>query len=293
MNLWTIGFSTGCFFHRHILDVLEEIRDSGFDAIEVCSFPKHLDYHNREDVARAGARLQALGLRPVSFHAPFADRIDITALEPAARAEAVHELVTACEAASVMGVENVVLHPGPERAGRPPETEFLERMRNAAESLNTVAARCSKLGVHLLLENMLPHLLFGHINDMLYLLGSIHTREVSTCLDTGHAFLGRELELVIHKLSGHLHLVHVNDNHGDRDEHLPPGEGSIDWRWVLQELKRYHFAGTLILELSSRPGESVYDMLGRASRARDYLLELMRQMDRPGGNPDAGSLPET
>jgi sugar phosphate isomerase/epimerase len=131
------------------------------------------------------------------------------------------------------------------------------------------------------LENMLPHLLFGHINDMMYLLGSIRTCDVGACLDTGHAFLARELATVIHKLSGHLHMVHVNDNRGDRDDHLPPGEGHIDWSWVLQELRRHQFEGTLILELSSRPNEEVPDMLGRARRAREYLENIMRGMDGP------------
>lgn len=275
MKPWTIGLSTGCFYSRPILSVLDEIRASGFDSIEVCSFPAHLDYHNRDDVARAGEKIRALGMRPVSFHAPFADRIDITAFDPGAREAAVDELLVACEAAATMGVENLVLHPGPERAGRPPEEEFLARMRNATESLNTVAARCGERGVHLLLENMLPHLLFGHINDMLYLLGSIHDREVGACLDTGHANLSRELGMVIHKLSGHLHLIHVNDNRGDRDDHLPPGEGHIDWPWLMSELKRCHFGGTLILELSSYENESVTDMLGRARRARDFLNGLM------------------
>ena len=279
MTSWTIGLSTGCFYSRPIFDVLDEIRQSGFDAIEVCSFPAHLDYHNREDVARAGERLRALEIRPISFHAPFADRIDITALDANSRAAAVHELVVACEAAAVMGVSNIVLHPGPERSGRPPENEFLDRMRNAAESLNIVAERCHKLNVHLVLENMLPHLLFGHINDMLYLLGSIRNCEVGACLDTGHAFLARELGTVVHKLSGHLHLVHVNDNRGDRDEHLAPGEGHIDWPWLLYELKRYNFSGTFILELSLRENESTTNMLQRACWARDYLINLMRKLD--------------
>lgn len=278
MNPWPIGLSTGCFYQRSIFDVLHAIRDGGFDAVEVCSFPKHLDYHNKDDVARAGDLMRSLGLRPVSFHAPFADAIDITAPDPAARAAAVRELITACTAASVMGVEKIVLHPGPERSGRPPEHEFLERMRHAAESLNTVAGACCTLGVELVLENMLPHLLFGHTNDMMYLLGSIHACTVSACLDTGHAYLGRELGQVIHQLSGHLRLVHANDNRGDRDEHLPPGEGHIDWPWVVRELQRYHFSGTLILELSSRPDESVPDMLGRARHSRDFLLDLMKRM---------------
>ncbi len=275
MKPLNIGLSTGCFYSRPILSVLDEIRDNGFDSIEVCSFPAHLDYHNRDDVARAGEKIRSLGIRPVSFHAPFAARIDITALDPAAREAAVGELLVACEAAAVMGVENLVLHPGPERAGRPPEAEFLTRMHNAAESLNTVAARCCERGVHLVLENMLPHLLFGHINDMLYLLGSIRECDVGACLDTGHANLSRELGMVVHKLSGHLHLVHVNDNRGDRDDHLPPGEGHIDWPWLISELRRCHFDGTLILELSSRENESVPDMLGRARHARDFLNGLM------------------
>jgi len=279
MTPWNIGLSTGCFYSRPIFDVLGEIRDSGFESIEVCSFPAHLDYHDKDAVARAGEKLRSLGIRPVSFHAPFADKIDITDLDPAVRAAAVHELVFACDAAAVMGVKNMVLHPGPEREGRPPEHEFLDRMKNAAQSLNIVAERCCKQGVHLVLENMLPHLLFGHINDMLYLLGSIRNCEVGACLDTGHAFLARELGTVVHKLSGHLHLVHVNDNRGDRDEHLAPGEGHIDWAWFVYELRRCHFNGTLILELSSRPNESTADMLQRARWARDYLINLMAKLD--------------
>jgi sugar phosphate isomerase/epimerase len=270
-----IGLSTGCFYSRPILSVLDEIRDSGFECLEICSFPAHLDYHNRDDVIRAADKIRALGMRPVSFHAPFADRIDITALDPAQRELAVAELLVACDAAAAMGAENIVLHPGPERAGRPPEGEFLSRMHNAAESLNTVAKHCCRSGVHLLLENMLPHLLFGHVNDMLYLLGSIRDCEVGTCLDTGHAYLSRELGMVANKLSGHLHLIHVNDNRGERDDHLPPGEGHIDWPWFIGELKRWNFKGTLILELSSRENESVTGMLARARHAKDFLSSLM------------------
>jgi len=270
-----IGLSTGCFYSRPILGVLDEIRVSGFDRIEVCSFPAHLDYHNLDDVARAGEKIHALGIHPVSFHAPFADKIDITSLDPALREMATKELLNACEAAAVLGVDHLVLHPGPERSGRPPEEEFMARMRHATESLNIVAKRCCELNIHLLLENMLPHLLFGHVNDMLYLLGSIRDCEVGACLDTGHAYLSRELGVVANKLSGHLQLIHVNDNRGDHDDHLPPGEGHIDWPWFISELKRWNYSGNLILELSSHKNESVADMLNRARQSREYLTNLM------------------
>jgi sugar phosphate isomerase/epimerase len=279
MKPWSIGLSTGCFYMRRIFDVMDAVRESGFESIEVCSFSRHLDYHNRDDVRDAGKRLRRLGLRAVSFHAPFSEPIDITALDSAQRGAAVRELILACDAAAAMEVENLVLHPGPERQGRPDEAEFVVRMRHAAESLNLVAGHCRELGIHLVLENMLPHLLFGHINDMLYLLGSIRDCNVGTCLDTGHAFLAGELDTVIHKLSGHLHLVHVNDNLGDRDAHLPPGEGAIQWSRVLGDLKVCQFNGTLILELALMEGESVTSMLARARDARAYLEKLMLSMD--------------
>jgi sugar phosphate isomerase/epimerase len=279
MTDWPIALSTGCFYQRSIFDILESVRDAGFREIEVCSSPKHLDYHNVADVRLARERMRELGLHPVSFHAPFAERIDITALDESVREAAVHELVHACEAAALLGCDHVVLHPGPEREGRPNESEFLQHMHHAASSLNRVAARCCELGVQLLLENMLAHLLFGHVRDMMYLLGEINTCNVSACLDTGHAHLAREIGIVIQKLSGHLKLVHINDNHGDWDAHLPPGDGSIDWPWVIGELRRNDFHGTLVLELHGGGNEAVEVVLARAVRAREFLENVC--MGRP------------
>ena len=273
---WPIGLSTGCFYRHNILSVLEAIRDSGFREIEVCSFPAHLNYRNDDEVRRAGEHIRTLGLRPVSFHAPFADRIDITSPDPQIREAAVAELITACRAAALLGAENIVLHPGPEREGRPPRGEFLQRMRHAADSLNRVAAHCCESGVQLLLENMLPHLLFGQTSDMMFLLGEINTCTVGACLDTGHAQLSGDLGGVIHKLSGHLKMVHINDNHGDWDAHLIPGEGSIDWSWVIHELRHHQFNGGLIIEMSARENESVASTLARARRGRHFLATILQ-----------------
>lgn len=273
MNQWPIGLSTGCFYQRSIFDVLDGIAESGFRQIEICSFPRHLDYHQHDLVQRAGEKMRSLELHPFSFHAPFADHIDITSLHEQTRKNAVNELLVASEAAAAMGARNIVLHPGPEREGRPPEHEFLQHMNHAAESLNIVAARCQQLGVHLLLENMLPHLLFGHTSDMLYLLGQIRELNVGTCLDTGHANLAGELGTVVHKLSGHLKMLHANDNRGNYDAHLNPGEGVIDWRWLLSELRTHQFKGSLILELAGNQAESIPETLSRARRAFDFLVQ--------------------
>jgi sugar phosphate isomerase/epimerase len=268
--------STGCFYQSDILDILEIVRDGGFSTIEVCSFPKHLDYHDREKVKRAARRIREVGLEPFSFHAPFADHIDITSLDDEKRKISVNELFKAAEAAAEIGVRHLVLHPGPEREGRPPAEEFFHHLERACESVSAVAKRCRELGLNLLLENMLPHLLFGRTQDMMYIMGAVEGDHVGTCLDTGHANLAGDLPSVIHKLSCHLRMVHVNDNRGDWDEHLPPGEGSVNWKDILAQLENYGFRGALILELSGRHGNDFQKVMSEAREARSFLNRMIR-----------------
>lgn len=278
MSDWPIGISTGCFYQSDILDILEVVRDGGFSLIEICSFPKHLDYHDREKVKVAAKRIRKVGLEPFSFHAPFADHIDITALDDSQRKDSTKELLTAAEAAAELGVKHLVLHPGPEREGRPPPEEFFQRLENASMVIDEVAGRCREHGLTLLLENMLAHLLFGRTRDMLYIMGAIEERNVGTCLDTGHANLAGDLSSVVHKLSSHLQMVHANDNRGDWDEHLPPGEGSIDWPQVIDQLDGCGFRGALILELSGKHGTDYGATMSEARKARQFLTEICRNL---------------
>jgi len=254
------------------------VRDGGFTLVEICSFPEHLDYHDPDHVREAAGLMVQLGIEANSFHAPFADRIDISSLDAAQRGESVREVFRAADAARILGARYLVLHPGPEKAGKVPSEEWQLRMRSAATSLNEVARHCRDLGITLLLENMLPHLMFGHTSDMLYLLGAIRETNVGTCLDTGHAFLSGDLRTVVHKLSGHLRMLHVNDNLGDRDDHLPPGDGAIDWTSLMRQLRQWRFHGSLILELADA-GEAHQSIMDRARSARGYLAEIQSRLE--------------
>src|SRR6266496_3220502 len=147
MNDWPVGLSTGSFYRKSTFDCLELVRHSGFSMIEVCSFPAHLDYHDLDAVRRAAGRIDELGLEAYSFHAPFADHIDITALNPDQRNNALQEILKAAEAAALLKVRYFVIHPGPEHTGTPGCQERFQRMENAASTLNKVAQRCRELGI--------------------------------------------------------------------------------------------------------------------------------------------------
>ena len=182
------------------------------------------------------------------------------------------ELCRACEAAGILNARYIVLHPGPEQENHLQPHEWYPRMQLAAESLNEVAAYCSKIGLTLLLENMLPHLMFGHVRDMLYLLGSIDSMNAEACLDTGHAYLSGDLPCVAHKLSGHLRMVHANDNSGDRDDHLPPGRGSIHWEPLVRQILEARPDAVFVLELHGGPEPR--EILQGATGARHFLEKI-------------------
>ena len=44
--------------------------------------------------------------------------------------------------------------------------------------------------------------------------------------------------------------AHIHDNHGEKDEHLAPGAGTIDWTAALPELANV----PMVLELKEQPG---------------------------------------
>ncbi|WP_182870036.1 sugar phosphate isomerase/epimerase family protein [Rhodopirellula sp. JC639] len=277
---WPIGLSTGCFYRHSIFECLEPIRAAGFDLIEICSFPSHLDYHDFEAVKRAGDLIQQLKLEPFAFHAPFAEQIDITSPDSAVRNRSVEEIVTAASAAAEIGVLYFVIHPGPEQHGLP-EEERMHRMENAAHSLNLITCECAELNVGLMLENMMPHLFFGRPRDILWILGAIESTEVGICLDTGHAYLSGDLLSVAHKLSGHLWMVHASDNGGERDDHLPPGDGKIEWEPFIRQLERVHFEGPIILEVNGDFDPET--TLDGAQRGRRFIREIKRHVE--GANP--------
>ncbi|MDD5199783.1 MAG: sugar phosphate isomerase/epimerase [Terrimicrobiaceae bacterium] len=276
MTTWPIGLSTGCFYQTSIFDCLETIRESGFSMIEVCFAPAHLDYHDLAAVHRAAARIDELGMEAYSFHAPFASHLDISSLDAGEREAARAEIFLAVEAAAILQVHYFVIHPGPESEIIPPQSERLRRMENVVEVLNRVAQRCQELGIECVLENKLPHLLFGKTSDILWILDALDSVNVGVCLDTGHASFSGDIHSFLQRLTGHLKMIHAHDNGGHFDDHLPPGDGRIHWERLLSELGAGGFRGAFILELASAADSAV--TMANARRGRAHLRRISRRL---------------
>ena len=275
MDAWPVGLSTGCFYQQSILSCLETIKEGGFDWIEVCSTPSHLNYHSSGDVEQAHLRIRELELKACSFHAPFAEHIDISSTSDSIRKNALREISLAAEAAMLLEATCFVIHPGPEHEFVGDERHHVERLKYTSESLFQIAGHCRQLGIRCVLENKLPHLVFSRIDDLVFILDATVMTRVGICLDTGHAHLARALEGMVAVLAPFLCMIHAHDNRASADEHLPPGEGSIDWMPLASGLKAAHFHGLVVLELagSREPGE----IMNSARRGKQFLQEVFRK----------------
>jgi sugar phosphate isomerase/epimerase len=70
------------------------------------------------------------------------------------------------------------------------------------------------------------------------------------CIDTGHANnSGVHVPSFIRLAGDRLKCTHVNDNLGDKDTHLPPFMGTVDWRGVMSALRELGYDGDFSCEI--------------------------------------------
>jgi sugar phosphate isomerase/epimerase len=67
--------------------------------------------------------------------------------------------------------------------------------------------------------------------------------------DAGHANIAQEAVTYLKSIpSEKIISIHIHDNDGKEDQHLPVGQGTIDFPGLLHTLKERHYQGNLIIE---------------------------------------------
>lgn len=103
-------------------------------------------------------------------------------------------------------------------------------------------------GLTLLLENCIDNYLCGNVVELSEFIKEIGEPGIKACLDIGHANLKNEVTSGLKVLKDRLAQLHISDNNGVEDQHLPPGEGRINWDSFRAALKEIEFNGPLIYE---------------------------------------------
>ena len=245
---WEVGVSTGVAYRHPIEDVLPLIRRRGFRALEVSTAQAHLDVSDLGRVGRVRAAIDDLGLRVHSLHAPFGHDVNFPSPDPGQRARAFDRLTSAAEALAILGGGLYVIHPGGEDQRWVWDRDH--RLALSVEGLNRVWRDCQARGLTLVLETPLPHLLGGQPEDFAWILERLPREGTAVCVDTSHCALGGTLLHAIAANGARLVHVQASDNRGKTDDHLPPGEGVLDWTAIRSALEAVGYAGAFLLEVN-------------------------------------------
>ena len=89
-----------------------------------------------------------------------------------------------------------------------------------------------------------------------HLLDALNSPKARFCFDTGHAnVFGRVPPIFwIEALGDRLGEIHIHDNDGNMDEHLPVGEGNIPFRELFAKLRGQNLRPILTVESHSEKG---------------------------------------
>lgn len=280
MNASPIGLSTGCFYTSEIDQALLDIRDGGFDLVEICFSPDRLDYHDLSSVKHVRARLGELGLEAYSMHENFPPFCDLSSPDPTQRRRSLDEVLAAAYAASLLEVRCFVIHPGLDTMLLPDDSTFVQRTKIAADTLTVLAERCRALGMECLFENRDAGHLFGATNEILRILVSMENSAAGACLDTGYESRDGGLRSIFPTMNGRLGLIHAHDSNLRGAKHLPPGDGTIDWRGILVDFRQNGFDKPIILEIADSGTPKI--TMSNARRGRAFLKANYRWLALSG-----------
>jgi sugar phosphate isomerase/epimerase len=270
---------------RPLLDAVRFARSAGLNGFEVWADHPHAHPDETSRDMRTTLRRELADFERVSVHGPLGNA-SLASINPGIWRESLRQYVGAIELAHDIGAAILVVHPGDLRDPR----LFADFTHLAEEALGRLARKAEELGVMLAVENCGPY----HAGvdrtaaDLRSLITGAGSPQVRACLDVGHAAVNRNTAELVALLGKDIVHLHVHDNHGQRDEHLPVGRGTIDFAPLAPILA--DFGGLAVAEVvwdEAKTTEAPEEMLRAAQagweavRVRPTGVRGVASIDRP------------
>jgi sugar phosphate isomerase/epimerase len=251
--------------HPGLLDGLVR---GGAEAIEIFAARGHFDYANRrQHVLEIANWFKSTGKTLNSVHAPiYSDYewgkagtppLNIASTDRSSRIAAMDEIKRAIEIAEHIPFRFLVQHIG--NSGE----EFDEKKLDAAmTSVEHLKAFAKPLGVTVLLENIPNEL--STPEKLVEFINLTHFEDVGFCFDTGHANMMSSVGEAFELMKRHIRSTHVHDNNKDKDAHLWPGDGKINWSETMQLLRSAPHVPALLMEIEGEGKSNISEGMATA-----------------------------
>lgn len=255
---------------RDVLAALPEIRKLGFRFLEMEGLgPAHLRamYAHRKSVAAA------LGDNGLHVHNFCVVDPALVSLDSAQRAKALDGFRMGAELGAFFGVGTLhlasyappvrYLSAKPYQLGGKRKYAFANQTRvripagfawqNLWDALVSSCRECAGIaaghGKTVIMEPRVGEVICS-VDSLLRLIEHVGRPNFQANFDTGHFSAQREnVVLALKKLEGKFANIHISDNDPVNTDHLPIGNGSIDWLEFFRVLKQMKYAGYLGLDL--------------------------------------------
>lgn len=197
-----------------ISERLKLIKQAGFDAVSL--------WWGEDDRQSQPGMARALGLEIDNVHAPFANQNSLWREGNDGDAY-LNTLMTCVDDCRKHAISTVVIHLTSCRA----EPEITSC---GMERLSRLVERAEKQNVNLAFENLLT---LRHVDCALK---NFNTSRVGFCYDSGHEHCFHPRTDCLSNYGSRLFAIHLDDNMGDADAHLPPYDGTVDWEKIQSAL---------------------------------------------------------
>jgi sugar phosphate isomerase/epimerase len=268
-----LGYNTNGLAHHRLDDGLRLLADEGFGAVALTPDVAHLDPYRSTaaEVERIAALLARLDMTCV-VEAGARYLLDSqrkhwpTLLEDGAadREVRVDFLRRCIRLAEQLGSDVVSFWAG----RRPPGCDPAAADERLDRSISALLAEAGERGVVLALEPE-PGMYVETVAEGLEVLRRLGDgQELTLTVDIGHLYVTGEGDPgeVLPRAAGRISQVHVEDMCRGVHEHLPPGEGDVEFPAVWRALEAAAYAGPVCFELS------------RSSHAAPEMLCLAKQI---------------
>ena len=248
---------------------LETLEDKGL-GVEVALYDTEwlLALDRTTTVRRLGDELAARGIE-VTVHAPIFD-LNPGSLDPVIRKHTRRCWERAVGVAGALRARMMNFHTG--HHPLLPESTFTGWVALSLEIWERVAALAADAGMTLLLENMFE----ATPQVQLDILAQLDADHAGVTLDVAHAYIygGVGIDAWWTQLGPLIREVHLHDSDGFSDDHLPIGDGALDWRRIFEDLFRTAPDAVKVIEMPFDAGLASLRRIKSAGYS-DLQLELL------------------
>lgn len=242
---------------------LAAIAAAGFSHVHWCHHWNSDFIYHPSEIAGIGEALKEYGLQLADVHGSEGKEKFWYSPVESARLAGVELVKNRIDLAAQLGGDAIVMHlypPTKAPALAPLNGMIWDLVRQSLDELQPYAlAR----GVRIALENLVDFaglearaIAVTDAADNFDLIARAYDQYpaefIGFCYDSGHAILGYSRMERMLPLMERLAVLHLHDNNGQDDQHLPPFSGLVEWERVAQAIARSPYDKPLSYEVSIR-----------------------------------------